>query len=344
MRGLASHLAIAIAIALSLAPAAHAQVATGNDKVAAEALFEEGRKLVTEGKYGDACPKFADSQRLDPSPGTLLNLASCWEKDGRLATAWATYREAASVADAVGRKDYRVTAERHADGLAPRLARLTLNLAQPTDGMQVKRDGVIVERAEWGVPIPVDTGSHAVEAAAPGHKGWASTVDVPQDGAQTTLTVPALEVLPVEAPTVAPPASVAPPAPSAVAPPAGGSETAGPPGRPQRTIGIVVAGLGLVGVGIGAAFAISAQNQYDTSVNNCTAQNHDLCSATGVAQRNDARSAGNAATAALGIGAAALVAGGVLFFTAPSGPASGSSAARIVVVPTIGGAMLKGDW
>src|SRR5262249_43356511 len=86
-------LALALLVA---APLARAQ----SNKVAAEALFEEGRRLMSEGKVADACPKFADSQSLDPSPGTLLNLASCYEKMGMTATAWATYREAASLASA----------------------------------------------------------------------------------------------------------------------------------------------------------------------------------------------------------------------------------------------------
>src|SRR5271156_1769624 len=79
---------------------APAPPASATDKVAAEALFEEGRRLVAAGSFADACPKFADSERLDPSGGALLNLASCYEKLGRSATAWVTYREAASAASA----------------------------------------------------------------------------------------------------------------------------------------------------------------------------------------------------------------------------------------------------
>src|SRR5580692_9399649 len=132
--------AVAIAVVVTASAPAKAQSA-GSDKVTAEALFEDARKLVADRRYAEACPKFADSQRLDPSASTLLNLASCWEKAGRTATAWATYKEAASAANAAGRKDYVTAAERHAEALAPTLSRLTVNVPSPVDGIQVKRDG-----------------------------------------------------------------------------------------------------------------------------------------------------------------------------------------------------------
>src|SRR5262249_5643835 len=149
--------ALLVATALTVGHAARGQSAAGGEKAAAEALFEEGRRLVGQGAYGEACPKFADSQRLDPSPGTLLNLANCWEKLGRTASAWATYREAESAANAARRADYLAAAQRHAEALAPKLARLTVVVTKSVDGLKVKRDGVGVESAEWGVALPVDT-------------------------------------------------------------------------------------------------------------------------------------------------------------------------------------------
>src|SRR5690348_1000013 len=91
----------ALGSVLAWSATAHAQAAS--QKATAEALFEEGRKLMAEGKVAEACPKFADSEQLDASSSTLLNLASCYEKLGRTASAWATYREAASLANANGR-------------------------------------------------------------------------------------------------------------------------------------------------------------------------------------------------------------------------------------------------
>ena len=43
----------------------------------AESLFREGKRLSSEKKFSEACPKFEESYRLDPGLGTLLNLATC---------------------------------------------------------------------------------------------------------------------------------------------------------------------------------------------------------------------------------------------------------------------------
>jgi hypothetical protein len=313
-------------------------VSPGGDKVAAEALFEDGRHLVGAGKYADACPKFVESERLDPSPSTLLNLANCWEKLGRTASAWATYREAESAASAARRQEYVDTAERHARTLAPTLARLTVIVEKPTDGIQVKRDGVAVGSAEWGSAIPVDAGSHSVEASAPGHKRWSTNVDVPHDGAQVTASVPPLEELPVEGPPPPPPApaSATPgPAPLPAAPP--------PKGGTQRTIGLVVAGAGVVGLGVSGVLALIANGKNADSKNGCI---DNVCvNTTAFDDRNQARSMGDAATVAFVAGAAALVAGGVLWFAAPRETEPGRVAsARIAVLPTVGGAMIEGSW
>ena len=37
----------------------------------ADALFKEGRALLDAKKFDEACPKLAESQRLDPGAGTL---------------------------------------------------------------------------------------------------------------------------------------------------------------------------------------------------------------------------------------------------------------------------------
>jgi serine/threonine-protein kinase len=324
-----------VGFALSVPRAAHGQgPPTAGNKVAAEALFEDARTLVSAGKYAEACPKFADSQRLDPSPSTLLNLASCWEKLGRTATAWATYREAESAASAAHRPEYVTAAQRHAEALAPRLARLILSVQQPVAGLQLTEDGAAVAASEWGTAIPIDPGVHTLEATAPGYKPWSGKVEVEREGAQMTVPVPGLEALPPEAPPAPPslpvsvPAEAPPPPPAASAPPAGGG---------QRVMAAVVGGAGILGLGVSGVLALVANSEKNDSLKYCPG-NPNVCTQTGVDKRDDALRLGDGATVALAIGAAALAGGVVLWVTAPSGRAT------VGVVPSLGGAIVRGRF
>ncbi len=369
------HAAIVLAVTLGTFAArpAFAQTASSpgaapSGKVVAEALFEEGRRLVADGKYAEACPKFADSQRLDPSASTLLNLASCYEKLGRTATAWATYKEAASAANAGGRAEYVAAAQRHADGLSGRLSRLTITVARGLDGIRVERDGVVVDPAEWGTPIPVDPGGHTVTASAPGHQVWASTVDMTRDNTQVTIAVPPLDPLPGDAmpkpaPDVrspdtrsldpqpmqqsqrvrqqpAPPVEARPIEPPAPAPPA--REDAPLPSI--AVAGWVVAGLGAVSAAVGGGFAFAARSKYDASLDNCqTGANRNLCNPQGFADRNAARTDGDVATWTIAGGAAAFAAGMVMVLVAPRASGHAPSASWMVV-PGPGGIAVRGSW
>jgi serine/threonine-protein kinase len=314
--------ALALVATLGGAPRARAQ----SNKVAAEALFEEGRRLMAEGKVAEACPKFADSHSLDPTPGTLLNLASCYEKMGMTATAWATYREAASLAAASARADLVAVGQRHAEALAPKLSRLSIVVPSPSDGMQLRRDGVNVTPAERGVAIPVDPGRHRVEVTAPKKKAWTGTVDVVEASANVSLTVPPLEDAPPEPPSVVVPRSGPAPAP---AEPAQGWGT-------QKTIGAAVAGAGVVALGVSAVFAVTARSRYNDSLAFCP-QDKNVCFDEGVQKRDDARTAGNVATVAFVLGVAAVGTGAGLFFFAPKDRG-------VQVVPTAFGALVRARW
>jgi hypothetical protein len=314
----------------------------GGAKVTAEALFETARKLVAEGKYVEACPKFADSQRLDPSPSTLLNLASCSEKLGQTARAWATYREAESSAAAANRQDYVAVAKRHADALAPKLSRLTITVARPVVGMDIMRDGELVSPAQWGVAIPVDRGQHALEASARGFKGWATQVQVTQDGSQVAVTVPPLETLPVEPASLTPPTSSAA-APTVLVPPPQDREAV-TTGNAQRAVGVVVGSSGLVGLGVSGVLAWIASSKNHDSLAECPTD-PNVCTSGGVALRSDAIAAGNASTVAFGVGAAALVTGVVLWLTAshPQDAPTGHGS-PLILTAGLGGAGVAGTW
>src|SRR5262245_52850537 len=94
-------------LAVGCSMIAFAQPAFGQarDAATAEALFRQGRQAMEAKSYAQACPKFAESQKLDPAAGTLMNLATCEEKLGKLASAWQHWKEAI---DALPAKDDRI--------------------------------------------------------------------------------------------------------------------------------------------------------------------------------------------------------------------------------------------
>src|SRR3954465_11558737 len=105
----------------------------------AQALFDDARRLMEKKRYAEACPKLAESERLDPGGGTLLNLALCHEKEGKLATAQWEYNDALSLAIRDNRKDRQDIARAHLHLLQDRIPRLTVAVVPPADvaGLEV---------------------------------------------------------------------------------------------------------------------------------------------------------------------------------------------------------------
>jgi hypothetical protein len=310
-----------LAVSAILATTLAAGAAEAQGVATAEALFLEGKKLLQEGRYEEACPKLAESQRLDPGTGTLLTLALCNERAGRTASAWAQFSEALAASKLAGRKDRVAEAQRHIDALTPKLSRLRVvvpSSVADVAGVEVRRDDVPLGRASWGDAAPVDPGEHVVVVRAPGKKQWSVTVRVGPDADEKTVTVGPLEEEKL-APT---PAVASPPA----APP-----DRSDPGRGQRLVGFVTGGVGLVALGVGVGFgahAIALGNDV-----NARCPSSPCADADAVAKNSDAHAMANVSNAALIGGAVALAAGIVLVLTAPKGrtpialvPGAGSAA------------------
>jgi tetratricopeptide (TPR) repeat protein len=156
----------------------------------AQALFDEGRNLMEQKKFAEACPKLKESQRLDPGGGTLLNLASCHAGEGKTALALDEFREALSTATKDGRKDREQIARSNIEKLEREVPRVTVIVPHPVSGIEVRLDNTPLVQAAWGVGMPVDPGSHTVMATATGYQGVKVLIDV-RPGERKVVEVPA---------------------------------------------------------------------------------------------------------------------------------------------------------
>ncbi|HEU5075007.1 MAG TPA: hypothetical protein VFU02_12545 [Polyangiaceae bacterium] len=154
---------------------------------AAEALFESGHEAMSKGDYDTACARFAESNRLDPAVGSLLNLAACEEKRGRLATSWQLFKRVMS--DLPPGDDRYPIAQRRASALRPRVPHVTLKLASDAPKQTtVKYGAVVLGHASFDVPLPFDPGEHRLLVGAPEREARAYTVVV-SEGETKVLTV-----------------------------------------------------------------------------------------------------------------------------------------------------------
>jgi hypothetical protein len=323
-----------LAAALAAAPLFFfAQPSRAGDAAAAEALLGEAKKLVAQKKYAEACPKFAESNRLDRGAGTLIHLADCYEKNKQTASAWATYKEAASAAQALGRSDWEKLANKRAAALEKKLAKLTVRVVEPADGIEVTRDGTQVSQASWGEALPVDAGKHTIAASAPGRLPYETDVVVAKDGERQEIIVPKLEIDEAAAKALAASQAHAPGSGAAGA--ASASTTPAPPpdvdagGGGQKTVGFIVAGVGVVGLGLGAVTGLMAIGKNNDSKKLCP-DDGACASQSAVDDSESAKTLGTVSTIGFIAGGVALAAGAVLVATA------GPSKTGLTVVPQAG--------
>jgi hypothetical protein len=329
----------ALLAAGALTPVRAQAQAGAAQKAAAESLFDDGLKAMKSGRYADACPKLEESERIDPGIGTLLYLGECYEKTGRTASAWATFREAASSAHAKGELERSRVAASRADRLQPGLSKLTIEVAPQTaqlSGLRVTRDNVPVEASLFGVAIPVDPGKYHVVANADGYEPFQADLEVASNADAKSLQIPALKAVPK--PIGGAPASAVLPSPSsesvvaspnsASAAPSDDTHSAGPSGL--RTASYVTGALGIVGLGFGSYFGVRAISKNSDAEKSCPRGNK-CDDQRGVDLTNQAKNAAVASNITMVIGAAFVVTGVVLYLS--SGP---ERSARLEAHPMVG--------
>jgi hypothetical protein len=143
--------------------------AQGSDTTVADALFREARALMKKGDFKAACPKLVESQKLDPAPGTAINLGDCWEKLGLLADALQARRDAL---DLLRGEDNRVPLVRkEIAALEQRVPKLTITLASTSPpATKVLRDEIELGPGSLRTALPVNPGKHTIVVTAPRYK------------------------------------------------------------------------------------------------------------------------------------------------------------------------------
>ncbi len=299
--------------------------ARADDLATAQALFEAARIAQTHGDYAAACPKFAESERLDPAPGTLLNLADCEEHLGHLALAWDAWHEGIAL---LPRGDERLPlARQRAQALDSRLPRLILQLdPNAPAGTKVRRDETEIGTASLGTALPVDPGLHVVRVEADGRSPESTEVTLAEGETRT------LDVAP--GPPIAPPASAPPPAVPVTASAPTNAPERRRSGAGLRTAGWVVGGVGVVGLGIGAATGLLAMSREATVNVHCVAAKG--CDPTGYSAATSGHTLAIESNVSFAAGAVLVAAGISLILVG----GAHSNPAAIALEPSRGGATI----
>ena len=317
---------------VTLSARAAAEEPRVDNRARAQQLFDSALTDAEAGNFAAACPKFQASQDADPKPSTLLNLASCYEKNGQTASAWGAFREAEGLARKSGRADWEQAAHTHAEALEPKLLRLTVQVpeASRAAGLVVTRDGNRLGAGEWGVAIPVDPGEHAITASADGKKPWDTLTSVKEKSA--SVTVPALEDLPTEAPVFMPPTMQTP---------AGSVDRPAPSWwTPSRKLGVGAVGFGGMGLLVGTVLGLAANSRYSDAKARCADGTHG-CPDDALTDSDSAHDLAAAATVIFVVGAAAAATGAALIVF--GGPKD-SVAPNVSVIAGPGSASIVGTW
>lgn len=278
--------------ALWFAPQVRAQ-----NVAAADTLFEEGRADLERGDVNAACPKFRESDRLDPANGTKFNLADCEEKRGRVATAWELYRK---LSDSFPANDERLPyAKERATALASRVPHVVIKLAQgaPTD-TQASFGTRVLTSASFGIAVPLDPGDQKIIISS-GAKSRTYSMKLAEGERKVLEVTPEGDYSP---------AGTSVPTNADRAPSSRGS---------YRTLAYAAGGVGAAGFLIWTATGLAALHKESVGNDNCS-DALMRCNQTGFDANNSARSLATASTVGFVVGVIGLGTGTYFFLASNS--------------------------
>jgi hypothetical protein len=293
-------------------------VTLGSERVAlaqtgeavAESLFRDGKRLFQSDDFEHACPKLAQSYQIEAAGGTALLLAICYEKQGKLASAWARYSDALALAKRDSREDRERRAREGLDSVEPKLSYVDLKLDPATQaiaGVMLSIDGTELP-AISDARLPVDAGKHQLTIRAPNYESWHIEVSVGGPAVTESIAVPPLQPKPLTSPTATAQAPQLTQATVADLPRSQERAT----NRSVRTTAYVIGGIGLAAVAVGSYFGVRAVQQNNDANTICATK--QCSSGTAVTKSEDALSNAHLADAFVGIGSAATISAVVLWY------------------------------
>ncbi len=297
-----------------------AQAPAPADLAAGRKLFVEALADEEHGRFADALAKYKRVLVIRDTPNVRYRIGSSLERMGKIVQALESFGAAVRVGTASGSAaDAEVVraAQERIDTLSAKVVHVTLRLpTPPPSGAEVRVDGEAVPPTKL-VDLPLDPGSHAVSATAPGAAPFRTSVDL-TEGARVEIPI----VLPATADPMPPPP-----------PPATSSPTAP---HPYRTAGIVTAAAGgalLVGGVIVLAVRSGTIGDLESACPNgaCPASRRDELQSA----HDRAQAAGPLGVALVATGVAAVATGFVLVLLGGS-----EKSARLVPVPIANGGLL----
>lgn len=329
-------------LALCVAPlraAAQPKPPTEEELAAARKLFNEALEDETKNRWQTALEKLEKVGRIKMTPQVRYHIALCHEHVGRLVEAINGFELAEQEARALGDSARAVAqnAPEHAAKVRERVARVRIKVKGKAWVSKIFIDGREVSLALVDTEIPIDPGNHRVEVKRDGEVTSEQKL-VLAEGESETIE------LAIDDPEPPPPVPDPFPVPGNVRP-----KPKPDPDRPQpapneleRLPAYIVAGAGgLILITSGITFGlrqaaignVDCDDQEDFS--GCDPDDRDTAE---LAQRYDI-----ASKVLLGVGAAALATGVVLWFVlAPEGAVG--SFASVGIAPSPGGVHVVGTF
>lgn len=269
-------------------------VAQEGDATRAEKLFDEGRDARDRGDHATACAKFGESASLVKRASTLINLAACEEKLGKLKAATEHGKE--GLAMLPPGDDRLGPAKEVLDRAAQRAPRVSVKLpANAPAGLRVAVDGAPIDSGALAAPLTLDPGAHTFVLSAPGHADGTTRITLAEgQRADVALVLGA----------------AGPASPTKTEPGASGADA----GSARRTLGYVAGGVGLAGlVAAGVTGGVLLSND-GTIGDNCKDKR---CNQKGLDAIDASKSLITVNYVAWGVGLVGVAAGAVLVLTSP---------------------------